>query len=454
MMERDIEGTLAEFSTGFTLGDVAPEAVQHAKLLLVDAIGCALTGDLAQETAWVQAVATVAFGDGEATVIGSQLRLSEAGATMLNSYLTTAMTVCDVYRPAHCHMTPLVIPPALAVAENGDVSGEGFLTAVILGMETMTRVALGLDYPAFRARGWHSPGVVGPFGAAAAVGRIRGFDAPTMENAFGLAATQSAGSYLSWGTPAVKFHQARGAVSGLLAARLAERGFPGGKHPLTADDGGLYNTHTNGGHPAAVVAELGNRWELEQIAIRLWPGASPVQAMLTAVFDVISSDGVGPDDVVSLEIGISTEDYGTHSGFDRPKGTFEALLSYAYLCSVVLHDRRLWFEQVRSPRLEDEDLLGFAEDRITLGAVDNLPVNGCQLSVYLADGRRLNRRVETAKGTPENPATESEVTAKFHRAADPKVGHTAAEELIRALMDIESLKSIDIIYQMLRGKES
>jgi hypothetical protein len=28
------------------------------------------------------------------------------------------------------------------------------------------RVGIGLDYPAFRAKGWHGPGVLGPFGVA------------------------------------------------------------------------------------------------------------------------------------------------------------------------------------------------------------------------------------------------------------------------------------------------
>ncbi len=77
----------------------------------------------------------------------------------------------------------------------------------------------------FRARGWHGPGVFGPFGSAAAVGRLRGFDAETMARAFGLAGSQSAGTFAAWGTPTVKFHQCRGALSGLMAALLAEQKF-------------------------------------------------------------------------------------------------------------------------------------------------------------------------------------------------------------------------------------
>jgi len=450
MTEENIEATLATFASAVRLEDVAPSAINKAKMLIVDALACAMAGDLAQETSMVRRAAAAVLGDGESTVIGSKRGLSPSGATLVNSYLITAMTVCDVYRPAHCHMTPLVVPSAMSASEEADASGRDFLVASIAGMEVMARVAVGLDYPAFRARGWHSPGVIGPFGAAAAAGSILGFDSETMQHAFGLAATQSAGSYLSWGTPAVKFHQARGAVSGLLAARLAGQGFIGGKRPLTAEDGGIYNTHSNGGDPGAVVAELGTKWEMEQIAVRLWPGASPVQSMLTAIFDLLETEGITAESTTSVEIGISTEDFGTHGRFTRPRGTFEALLSYAYLCSAVLHDQQLWFEQVLPPRIDDDQLLDYGEQRVSLVAVDDLPVNGCRLTARLSDGRELTRRVETARGTPENPATGIQVEQKFRRAANGRLGPVAASEVLDILWDLETHDQLGRLWELLR----
>ena len=52
----------------------------------------------------------------EASVIGGG-RLSLAGATLLNGYLITATTMCDVHRATMTHVTPEVIPPALAIAD-------------------------------------------------------------------------------------------------------------------------------------------------------------------------------------------------------------------------------------------------------------------------------------------------------------------------------------------------
>ncbi len=75
------------------------------------------------------------------------------------------------------------------------------------------------------------------------------FDADTMARAFGLAGSQAAGTFAAWGTPTVKFHQCRGALSGLMAALLAQQKFVATREFLTAKDGGLYNAYVNGGKP-------------------------------------------------------------------------------------------------------------------------------------------------------------------------------------------------------------
>src|SRR4029079_17065123 len=108
-------------------------------------------------------------------------------AAVLNGFLIPAVTMCDAHTATMTHITPEVMPPALAIAERDGASGRDLLVALIAGMEAMTRIGVATDYPAFRARGWHGPGTLGPFGAAAAVGRLRNLDAETMAQAVGLA---------------------------------------------------------------------------------------------------------------------------------------------------------------------------------------------------------------------------------------------------------------------------
>ena len=187
-------GVLAQFAASLGAGDLPASVREHCKDLLLDALACALSGHQGEETHQLEALAAALAQSGEASVIGGG-RLSLAGATLLNGYLITATTMCDVHRATMTHVTPEVIPPALAIADQDGNSGRDLLAAIAAGCEVTTRIGIGLDYPEFRKRGWHGPGVLGPFGAAAAVGRLRGFDAETMARAFGLAGSQAAGTF-------------------------------------------------------------------------------------------------------------------------------------------------------------------------------------------------------------------------------------------------------------------
>src|SRR5579862_5967371 len=189
----EVTQTLAKFAATLRYEDIPQRARDHCKNLLLDALACAFAGRCGEETGQVAAFAAALAQGSESSVIGGD-HLSLAGATLLNAYLVTAVTMCDVHRATLTHVTPEVIPPALAIAERDGLSGCELLTAIAAGCEVTTRVGLGLDYPRFRARGWHGPGIIGPFGAAAAIGSLLGFDAGTMARAFGLAGSQAAGT--------------------------------------------------------------------------------------------------------------------------------------------------------------------------------------------------------------------------------------------------------------------
>src|SRR5487761_1281068 len=178
---------LAEFAAGLRRKQIGEPAASYATTLTLDAVGCALAGWAAEETPLVLRTARHLGGDGEATVIGDAEPASPLAAVLANSYLSTAVTACDVYTPAHCHVTPEVVPAALAVAEVGHATGEAFLTAVTAGLEVTSRLLRAIDYAEFRRRGWHSPGVFGPVGASVAAGLLLGLDAGRLRTAMSLA---------------------------------------------------------------------------------------------------------------------------------------------------------------------------------------------------------------------------------------------------------------------------
>jgi len=448
-MADDVTRTLAGFAAGL-VHDRIPERVRdHCKNLLLDTLACGLAGYKGEETKQVAALATALGQSRESSVIGGD-HLSLAGATVLNGYLITAVTMCDIHRSTLTHITPEVVPPALAIAERDTLSGRDLLVALAAGFEITTRIGVSLDFPEFRRRGWHGPGVIGPFGAATATGRLLGFDEDTMAKAFGLAGSQAAGTFAAWGTPTVKFHQCRGALSGLMAALLAQQGFLATREFLTAPDGGLYSTYTNGGRPEAATADLGKRWELEQTALRPWPSASTIQGMITAMFDLVEQHQPVPEQVRKVRVSMSKTAVELHGIFPRYKGKFEALLSTHYAVAAILHDRALTLAQFEPARYEDPKLQRFAAEQVEMRADPALTGVQAVVEAQLADGSTLEARCDHPRGSYENPLRRDQVAEKFRTYARPRLSEARIEEVIATVSRLEELKSVRRLMEILR----
>ena len=359
--------------------------------------------------------------------------------------------MCDAHTATMTHITPEVMPPALAIAERDGKSGRDLLVALAAGMEAMTRIAIGTDYPEFRKRGWHGPGTLGPFGAAAAVGRLLGLDGETMAKAFGLAGSQSAGTFAAWATPTVKWHQCRGALSGLMAALLADQKFLATKEFLTAKDGGFYNTYSNGGKPELVTADLGKRWELEQISLRLWPSASSTQTMNTALFDLVEKHQPAFDKIKKVRIAFSQAVYDFHGKLPDYKGKFDALISAHYVATAILHDRALTLTQFEPARYDNPTLRRAAKELIECRPDPALKGNACTVEIEMADGKKFSQACEHPRGSPKNPLSRAQIETKFRTYAKGVISDKAAEEVIAAVGKLEELPSVRTLMDLLRG---
>jgi len=448
-MSEEPTQALARFAAELQYDGIPEKAREHCKALLIDALACALAGYRGEETHQLAALAVALAQSEESSVIGGE-KLSLAGATLLNGYLITAVTMCDVHRATMTHVTPEVVPPILAIAERDGATGRDLLVALAAGCEVTTRIGIGLDYSAFRARGWHGPGVIGPFGAAAAVGRLRGFDADTVARAFGLAGSQAAGTFAAWGTPTVKFHQCRGALSGLLAALLAEQNFLATREFLTARDGGLYASYSNGGRPDLVTADLGRRWELEQIALRLWPSASLLQGMNTALFDLIAQQKFDPSTIETVRIKLGQTAFDMHGKLPRYQGKFEALISGHYTAAAALHDRALTLDQFEPARYDDPQLRRFAEEQVEIRVDPALSGAEAVVEIRMAGGKTLSVRCNHPRGSFENPLSRAEIEEKFRTYARDRLPATRIEEVIAAVNQLENLASVRTLMDLLR----
>ena len=396
-----VEREIAEWAATLEWDDLPERARERVETLHLDALASGAAGATQQLAEQAAALAHALAGD------------SAAARTFRRAYEITAATLCDVYRPGLCHVTPVVVPPLESL--QGERDHTELLVALTVGAEITTRLCLALDYPRLRERGWHSPGVVGPVGAAAAVARLLRLDADGVLSAMAHGAAQSAGTFAALGTEAVKFNQARGAIAGLLAGLAAEAGMAAAPLWLTAPDGGMAHSYAAGGTPELLTRDLGSRWELEQISLRRWPAASSVQSLIEVCLEL----DVPADDIAALEVELSPRAYEVSGdrGWETP---LAAQQSASWVAACTLLDRDWWLEQSDPQRLGDPRVAAVAE-RISVAASPAIEGGGVRVRLRRTNGEESLVERATAPGDPDRPLSRADVEAKLARASQATV---------------------------------
>jgi 2-methylcitrate dehydratase PrpD len=272
-----------------------------------------------------------------------------------------------------------------------------------------------------------------------------------MARAFGLAGSQAAGTFAAWGTPTVKFHQCRGALSGLLAALLAQQDFVATREFLTAKDGGLYNAYVNGGKPHLAIADLGERFELERIAMRLWPSATLIQGMITALFDLLGRHTIDTASVRKVRVALSPQAFDMHGGFGAYKAKFEALLSAHYTAAAILHDRALTLAQFEPKRYDDPKLRRFAAEQVEVRSDPSVKGSQALVELDTVDGSVLSVRCEHPLGSFENPLTRAQIETKFRTYARGVLPDADVADVIKAINGLEGFGSVRKLMDLLRA---
>ena len=340
----------------------------------------------------------------------------------------------------------------VAEADGRTVDGATILAALAAGIETTIRVALALDTDVGRERGWHNPGVAGPFGAAAAAGRVLGLSADEMAHAFGHAGGQAAGTFAALGTAGVKVHQARGALSGLLAATLARRGLDASARSLTADPGGLLHAYAGGGRPGELAEGLGTAWHLDELTLRRWPGSSSVQAVIECALEHRPGRGpsaAGPITTAEVRLPARSYELGAASTWGDQLG---AMQSPGWVVAATLADGAWSLAQVAPERLGDA-ALGATAARVAVVRDDTLPAAGAVVSVTLEGGTTHVARRDHPLGSPARPLTRDDVIAKLDAAAAVLGWHDRAGAIVDAVDGLPHAPSIAPLLRLLARPE-
>lgn len=435
---------LADFLAGLT-GRTDPRLTERATDFLVDTLGAVAFGATQPWSRAVIAHALATGADGACSVVGGDRSTTAAMAALANGASAHAFELDDVHEEAISHPGAVVIPAALALAEQLDATGADLLEAIVIGYEAMGRAGIAVGPASHMLGGFHPTSMSGVFGSAAAAGRLLGFDGERLNHAFGIAASLASGTmeFAASGGMAKRLHAGRAAEGGLTAAVLAAEGFEGAADGL-AGRYGFCRVFTDAPRIELLTEGLGERWMVDEITIKPWAACSDIHPMIQAAEELRAEHDLDPARIVRIDAAGPTK-AATQNSLDGTVSVMAAQYSAQWnIAAALLADPS--DPATYSPdRIADPDVAALQAKVATVEPAAEFDATyawkmGGRVRVELDDGTVHERSVHGQRGSMHAPMTSAEVDAKFARVtrglvADDSartiraVGSTTAREL-------------------------
>ena len=354
-----------EFAARLTFDDLPADVVLRAKMCLADALAAMIAGRQTASTRIAAELAGAWWPAPEARLVYDGARASAPGAAFANAVAANALDVDDCGIYTWGHPGAQVVPAALALTDRGAHSGKDLLTAIVVGYEIAFRAGRCLNYEltavASAERAFRGCGAWGAPACAAIAANVARLSAAQTSNALGIAEYHSPDLPImrDVARPAmVKHGVGVGALTGLMAADLAARGFTGVASSLELD---AFHDF---------VADLGESYLLPVgITWKRFCSCAWTHPALLALEGLIACEGIGPASVEHILV--ETYPDAVRLGTRLPTTTEEAQFNMAWPLAVFLVDGEVGPRQVLEPRLASAKVRALCE-RVEVRVSDEL----------------------------------------------------------------------------------
>lgn len=445
---------VAQFILSTNQKDLGKDLISVGKKSILDGFGLALSGSVAESGRIVQRYFLDQNLTGNATVIGTDMKVPERFAAFANGVGIHADDYDDTQLASGpdrvygllTHPTAPCLPSALAIAETQDLSGSEMMLAYHIGVEVETKVAEAIS-PRHYQHGFHATATCGTMASAAAAARLRGLDLETTLRALGVAASQSAGLRENFGTMTKPFHAGRSSESGIVAVDFARAGWTATDKILESPRG-FFQAHGGGYMLEAISGKLGNPWTFVNpgVSIKPNPSGSLTHPGMTTMLELILKHDIKPEDVDHVDVG-TNHNMPNALIHHRPTNELQAKFSMEFCMAILLLERRGSLPEFTDEVVNRPDVKAMIE-KVNFGIHPEAEAAGYDkmttiIDIYLKDGQVISDRSDFGKGSPQKPMSYDEVADKFYGCADFAKWDTGkAKALVEAVRELETIQSV------------
>jgi 2-methylcitrate dehydratase PrpD len=448
---KTVSSIYADFITQTRYGGLPSKVVDQAKQRILDLVGVSLAGYKLMEFPQMIVNYMASLGGlPEATIFQTKKKFPAIHAAFANGTCAHAIDMDDGHRFAASHPATVIVPAALAAAEMSEASTKELITGVVIGYEIMIRIGNAIN-PSSLNRGFHTTGITGTFGAAAAVANIMKLDVEEAVGALGLAGLQSAGllqvNHDMEGAKVKPINPARAATSGLLSCILTKKGARGPSNIFQGEDGFL-KAFTDEVKEESLTHDLGETFEISKVYDKFYAACRHAHAAIDAALEVSRK---GQIDVNQIEA-IAIETYPVAirlAGITHPSTPSSARFSIPFSVALALIKKDVGADKYSEENIHDEKIQKLAQ-RVVLSVGDQWEKTypnkrGATVRILDRNKKEWSAEVELAKGEPENPASWGELYDKFFANATLLLSEKEAKKLGEVMIELEKQSIEDFI---------
>jgi 2-methylcitrate dehydratase PrpD len=437
--------TLVDFITTLRPDTIPQSAYQRAAELVVDHLAGSLH---ALDLPWSTIIADYAEAEGgreDATIYGRG-KVAARTAALANGTIAHGIELDDTHDESLTHPGAVVIPAALAIAEQTNASGQDLLRAIILGYEVQTRAGASLTGDML-LRGFHPTAISGVWGASTAAACLLKLSAEELQSAWGLAASMASGvmkfTQDPEGTMVKRMHAGYPAHNGVMAAQLSQRGFRGPRNALDGKHGfcRVYSPHPD---EWRFDKDLGSVWAIENISVKFYACCRLFHAMVDAIAMAREDAKWALDDLAAIEAFGPTMMSEGHMEY-RPQSVMSAQYSLPYTIAAAL------MLDPRNPRSFDDEAMR-RKDVLALGDLVTATVDPELQRQYpakyaggvrfkLKNGQFIEQMLLDSIGTPVRPANRAAIEGKFRALTDGMVSPKRQQDILDVALGLQTCAS-------------
>ena len=420
-----------------------------ARQCVLDYIGCGIAGVSDELVTILLAELQEQGGTPVASVLGHSGRLPAGSAAIVNGAASHALDFDDVNLAMPGHPSVAILPALLALAEERGSSGAAVLTAFVAGYELQCRIGRTIAPGHYDGLGFHATATVGSFGAAVACAHLLGLDADRFAIALGIAATQAAGLKSMFGTMCKPLQAGKAAYHGLMAAKLALRGFTSRNDVIECAQG-FARTHSPDFNPdRAFDTPPGGSWIVNNL-FKYHASCYMTHAAIEAARKLREQHGFAPGQVERIDVRLE-ESCDRICNIPAPRTGLEAKFSLRLTTAMGLAGVDTSRLSSYSDEVAADPVLIGLRDKVSLDFRTGISNTFTAIEVSLENGSRFAAQHDAGIPATDVAHQGTRLEAKFAALVEPVLGTKNTARLIAGIGRLEELTDLRGILRICAG---